>query len=467
MLFNTFQFAILFAVVVALHRSLPTAWRPALLLVASLVFYTAWVPAYTVLLLACITVNYVFLQQILRGHRPRIFLALAIVYTLGLLAFFKYAAMAVRTAAPLLEYSLGYPAQIPEILLPLGISFYSFQILSVAIDAYRGIRPTALSFTRYALFVSFFPQLIAGPILRGSQLFPQIVLGGTPSRELTQRGIWLITSGLFKKVVMADFLLAPFVDTIFDAAGVGGATFHWIALYSFAFQIYFDFSGYTDMARGIGCLLGFELPLNFTEPYLARNPAEFWRRWHITLSGWLRDYLYIPLGGNRFGRLLTYRNLVLTMLLGGLWHGASWNFVMWGGLHGLLLASHRLIVRRGATVDAPLRLRDTARIILFFHATCLLWVFFRTATLPDAVTYLGALASWGDILDWPVFQTAVVVMCIALHLAERAIRSNLEPIQAALRSPQGRLVELAAAGLVAGVSIAVSGVGNEFIYFQF
>jgi alginate O-acetyltransferase complex protein AlgI len=467
MLFNSFQFAILFAVVVALHRSLPRAWRPALLLAASLLFYTAWIPAYTLLLLACITVNYVFLRQILRGHRPRVFLALAIVYTLGLLAFFKYSAMAVRTVAPVLESSFGYHAQIPEILLPLGISFYSFQILSVAIDAYRGIRPMDLSFARYALFVSFFPQLIAGPILRGSQLFPQLVSGGTPSRELTQRGIWLITSGLFKKVVMADFLLAPFVDTIFGADGVGGATLHWIALYSFAFQIYFDFSGYTDMARGIGCLLGFELPLNFTEPYLARNPAEFWRCWHITLSVWLRDYLYIPLGGNRFGRLVTYRNLLLTMMLGGLWHGASWNFVIWGGLHGLLLASHRLFARGGVAVDAPLRLRDTARMILFFHATCLLWVFFRAATLPDALTYLESLVSWGEIPDWPVLQTAVVAMCVALHLAERAIRSNLAPIQAATRSPRGCLVELAAAGLVAGVSIAVSGVGNEFIYFQF
>jgi alginate O-acetyltransferase complex protein AlgI len=324
------------------------------------------------------------------------------------------------------------------------------------------------SLARYALFVSFFPQLVAGPILRGSQLLPQIARGGETSPERTRRGLWLIASGVGKKMVLADFLLGPLVDPVFEMPGAASAPYHLLALYAFAFQIYFDFSGYTDMARGMACLLGFELPLNFREPYLSRNPAEFWRRWHITLSQWLRDYLYIPLGGNRRGPGRTYVNLAITMLLGGLWHGAAWSFVVWGGLHGLFLMLHRRFGRRGADADAPLGLADAPRILLWFHACCLAWIFFRAPTFADAVTFLGALFTGSYREAWPLVPLASVLLCAALHALERAARLRLPRLQQALAEPWwGAAVEGTAFGLLFGLVVAVAGAGGEFIYFQF
>jgi len=468
MLFNTAQFAVFFAVVFAVVRCLPRRGRLGALLAASVLFYGLWIPAYLLLLLAAIGVNYALLRAMSRSARPRAYLATSIAFTLGLLAFFKYAAWIVETAAPVLAVAVGVRPPAPEIFLPLGISFYSFQIIGLAVDSYRGQIEPVRSLARYALFVSFFPQLVAGPILRGSELLPQLARGGETSPERTRRGLWLIAAGVGKKMVLADFLLAPFVDTVFEIPGVGSAPYHLLGVYSFAFQIYFDFSGYTDMARGMACLLGFELPLNFAEPYLSRNPAEFWRRWHMTLSRWLRDYLYIPLGGNRKGRGRTYANLAITMLLGGLWHGAAWNFVVWGGLHGLLLMVHRRFGRRGGDVDAPLSLRDAPRILLWFHACCLAWVFFRASTFTDATAFLGALFTGSYREAWPLVPAAVVVLCAVLHGLERYARLRLPRLQAALAEPWwGAAVEGTAFGLLFGLVVAVAGAGGEFIYFQF
>ncbi len=467
MLFNSFQFAVFFAVVLLLHRSLPASRRNGLLLGASLFFYAMWVPAYLVLLLGEIGINYALLRTIARGRHKRLALTASVVVTLGLLGGFKYAALAVGTLAPILQTGFGLDVPIPEIFLPLGISFYSFQMLGLAIDTYRGDLEPPESLSRYALFVSFFPQLIAGPILRGREFLPQLARGARPTPERTQRGLWLIAFGLMKKVVLADFLLAPFVNDMFRVPGLGSAAFHWVGAFCFAFQIYYDFSGYTDMARGIALLLGFELPANFLEPYLSRDPSEFWRRWHITLSTWLRDYLYIPLGGNRVGPSRTLVNLLITMLLGGLWHGAAWNFVIWGALHGALLIVHRLLGGR-RDPDRSLTMGDVPRIAATFGVVSIAWVFFRAPTFADASAYLSGMLGAGDGTGWPLFQTGLVGICVGLHVLERVGRLRAPELRTALnRQWFGPLVQGAAYGVVVGLVIAVAGAGGEFIYFQF
>ena len=468
MLFNTPEFAVFLAAVLLAFTWLPDRGRNPLLLGASLVFYTLWFPAYLLLLLVDVGVNYLLLRAMRRSPRPRVWLALSVGFTLGLLAFFKYAAFLVESSLPVLTGVLGITPAVPDFFLPLGISFYSFQIVALAVDTCRGRIEPVGSLSRYALFVCFFPQLIAGPILRGFQFLPQLERGPRPDASKRRRGLWLLASGLAKKVVLADFLLGPFVDQIFADPGVGSAPFHWVAAYSFAFKIYFDFSGYTDMARGIALLLGFELPWNFEEPYLSRNPAEFWRRWHITLSTWLRDYLYIPLGGNRRGSTRTQVNLMITMLLGGLWHGASWNFVIWGGLHGMLLVAHRLALRGSGDPEQPLRLSDAPRILLLFHAMCVLWVFFRAPTLELAWRFIQAMFTGGDSSGWPLLPTLTVVLCFGLHVLERFVRTRLPAWQERLaRAWWGPALEGSALGLLAAVVFAVSGESAEFIYFQF
>jgi alginate O-acetyltransferase complex protein AlgI len=468
MLFNTLQFALFLVAVVALLRSLPRSARNPFLLGASLLFYALWVPSYLLLLIVDVVVNYALLRGIARSAHRKLCLVISVVFTLGLLAYFKYAAFLVEAMAPGLHWSFGLEIPAPDILLPLGISFYSFQIIALAVDTYRGQADRVESLARYALFVSFFPQLIAGPILRGSQLLPQLARGAQPSPERTRRGLWLLASGVGKKVIVADFLLAPYVDSVFDAPGIASAPFHLIAAFSFAFQIYFDFSGYTDMARGMALLLGYELPFNFLEPYLARNPAEFWRRWHITLSRWLGDYLYIPLGGNRRGSPRTYGNLILTMLLGGLWHGAAWNFVIWGGLHGILLVIHRRFGKRSGDIDTPFSPGDFLRICLLFNAVSLIWIFFRAPTFDAACAFLTGLFTGGQTTGWPLFQTLILPLCFGSQLAERWLRTNRAEIHAWLAAhPWTAFLEAAAFGTLLGVAILVYGAGGEFIYFQF
>ena len=466
MLFNSLQFAIFFGAVYLMQRALPVRWRGAMLLVASWVFYALWIPVHLPLLLVDILVNYLLLLAMVRSARPRVYLAASVVFTLGLLATFKYSAFLVESALPVLG-GLGFSPRVPDFFLPLGISFYSFQILGLTIDCYRGNIQAPRSLARYALFVSFFPQLVAGPILRGAQLLPQLARGGERTPERTRRGVWLIASGVIKKVVFADFLLAFFVEQVFSVPNSSNAPFALIAVYSFAFQIYFDFSGYTDIARGVSCLLGYELPLNFMEPYLSRNPAEFWRRWHITLSQWLRDYLYIPLGGNRAGAVRTGINLLITMLLGGLWHGAAWTFVIWGGpARG---SPHRPpsrgAARRGR--GSPPLASGRSAIFLCFHAVCLIWIFFRAPDLAGALTLLSTIFTGSYALHWPLQQTGVVIACALFHALERYARLRADRIQQLLSGPRGALIEGSVLGVLAGLAFATSGAGAEFIYFQF
>ena len=467
--FNSIQFALFFAVVWLLHRSLPAGARNGFLLTASLVFYGLWVPAYLLLLLGDILVNYALLRVMVRSTRPRIALVTSVVVTLGLLAGFKYAALAIEAFAPVLRAGFGFDPPIPEIFLPLGISFFSFQILGLAIDTYRREIDAPESLSRYALFVSFFPQLIAGPILRGRQLLPQLARGAARSAARSQRGLWLIASGLAKKVILADFLLGDFVDGVFQAPGVGSAAFHWVAAWSFAFQIYFDFSGYTDIARGLALLLGFELPANFLEPYLSRDPSEFWRRWHITLSRWLRDYLYIPLGGNRRGKTRTLINLVITMFLSGLWHGAAWTFVIWGLFHGLLLLVETQLGQR-----LKGRLPDNTAFrfgqwFLCFHLVVFGWILFRAK---DMDQFWGVSRAIGlelrGVFDGghaPSPEQLAFFVGLVAFIGASAVERRLKLIDRVWASPVGTIV-FATVLIVSMLLLGLSD-GPQFIYFQF
>lgn len=466
MLFPTFAFAVFFCLVYIGHRLLGPRSRVVWLLLASLLFYFLWLPAYLLLLLAVIGVNYALLRGMCASDRPRPWLIATVASTLGVLATFKYLDFLAGIAAPFTQILWNAELPLPHLLLPLGISFYSFQIIALHVDVYRGEIERPQSLSRYALFICFFPQLIAGPILRGNEFLPQLESGGTTSRERNRRGLWLIAIGLVKKVVVGDFLLAPMVDTVYGEPGIVSAPMHLVATYAFAFQIYFDFSGYTDMARGIANLLGFHLPLNFEEPYLSRNPTEFWRRWHMTLSRWLRDYLYIPLGGNRHGSARTGANLFLTMLLGGLWHGAGWNFVLWGGMHGVLLAVHRPL-RDRRPAEAPLAWADAWRIFLCFNAVVFLWIFFRAATFDDAVTIIQTIL-WGRWnAAWPVWPAMLVGLAALMHPLERRLRPRFGRMRESLDSFPGAAIEGLAFGVILALVVATSGAGGQFIYFQF
>jgi D-alanyl-lipoteichoic acid acyltransferase DltB (MBOAT superfamily) len=468
MLFNTLQYALFLGLVLTALKLVPTRARAGVLLTASVIFYALWLPAYLLLLAADLAVNYALLRAMVRSQRPKLYLTVSVVFTLALLAGFKYAAFIVEALLPVLELGFGFSPDVPRFFLPLGISFYSFQIIALAVDTYRRQIEPVESFSRYALFISFFPQLIAGPILRGAQMLPQLAAGGTPSPERTRRGLWLLVSGIVKKVVFADFLLAPFVDEAFLVPDVGTAAYHLIVTYSFAFQIYFDFSGYVDMARGSALLMGFEIPTNFLEPYLSRNPAELWRRWHITLSTWLRDYLYIALGGNRRGSGRTYVNLFLTMLLGGLWHGAAWTFVVWGGLHGLLLVLHRLLGGTAGDIDRPITLGDLPAMLLTFHATAFLFSVFRAPTVAEAGLFFSGYADLNFAAGWPAVQTVVIAVCVLSHFAERALRPRVAAFQRiAAERVWGPAIEGTVAGALVGLAYALAGAGGEFIYFQF
>ena len=343
MLFYTIEFLIfsvvLLSVLSVVHRNEP---RKLVLLVASYIFYMWWNPAFILLILFATSVNYVVGLALADEHnqqRRKLLLTFGLVASLGLLGYFKYAGFLADNTLYVMTL-LGFEVHWTsiEITLPVGISFYIFQTLSYTIDVYRREISECRSPLDFALFVAFFPQLVAGPIVRAADFIPQL---RNPIRiSCDQATFFLIVRGLAKKVLIADNI-AILADRIFDDPGSFPSIIIWLAAISFAIQIYCDFSGYSDIAIGISRVIGFRLPLNFDHPYLARNPSDFWRRWHISLSSWLRDYLYISLGGNRGGSFKTYRNLILTMLLGGLWHGASWNFAIWGLLHGCFLVVHR------------------------------------------------------------------------------------------------------------------------------
>ena len=401
MLFNSYPFLLAFLPVTlvgffALARLGPR-FAAAWLVVASLAFYAWWNPVYVVLLLASILFNYAMGAWISveraredRSARAKVLLAVAVAGDLGLLAYYKYANFFVDTLASL----TGLPLELARVFLPLGISFYTFTQIAFLVDTYRGIA-VERNPIHYALFVTYFPHLIAGPILHHAEMMPQF---RDPDvyrlrAENFAVGLTIFAIGLFKKVVLADGV-APFASPVFASAASSPPPLFqaWGAALAYTCQLYFDFSGYSDMAIGLSRLFGIQLPLNFDSPYKARNIIDFWRRWHMTLSRFLRDYVYFPLGGNRHGKARRYANLMITMLLGGLWHGAGWTFVAWGGLHGLyLVVNHAWRRFFGADERRSTSLRRWFGTTATFVAVVIAWVLFRAPDFPSALAILGGM----------------------------------------------------------------------------
>jgi alginate O-acetyltransferase complex protein AlgI len=464
--FPTIEFAAFFVVVFVLSWALmphPRAWRP-FILAASYFFY-GWIDwRWVLLLIASSVVNTVAAQVIARSPsdtaRKRALTA-AVVFDLGLLAVFKYLSFFVSETDSALD-SIGLGSSIPlvQIVLPIGISFFTFQAISYVVDVYRG-ETRAASLVDVAILQAFFPHLVAGPIVRANELLPQLRTPRDPRTVLAGPAIFMIAGGLLKKTVIADELARRGVDPVYnDPAAHSGAEIT-LAFYAFAAQIYCDFSGYTDMAIGLALLLGYQLPQNFNRPYLALSLQDFWRRWHMTLSRWLRDYLYIPLGGNRKGRLKTYRNVMITMLLGGLWHGASWTFMLWGGIHGAGLSAERWLRERHGGVRIP----AWVAWLVTFNVVCVAWVFFRAPDLATAFDVLGGLGLSGPSPLVTLPMVLLVVASVAIQL--------LPP--GWWRQAEAWLVArpVAVQGLAVGALIVASdaAVGQQgvapFIYFQF
>jgi alginate O-acetyltransferase complex protein AlgI len=461
--FNTYLFACFFAVVLAVHYS-PLGWtaKKVALLVFSYVFYAAWDPVFVVLLWGSTVVDWFVAKAMMAAedHRRRkAILGISLAFNLGLLGYFKYAGFLQRSLAALLAVGgvTWHPAA-TDVVLPIGISFYTFMTLSYTIDIYLGRARPADSFLNYALYVTFFPHLVSGPIVRATELVPQFDSPKRASGGQFSWGLALLVIGLFQKVVLADGILAPLADKAYTAAAISTSD-AWAGTIAFAGQIFCDFAGYSTCAIGVALCLGFALPDNFHAPYGAIGFSDFWRRWHISLSTWLRDYLYIPLGGSRRSSVRTYINLLLTMLIGGLWHGPSWTFVVWGGLHGLYLIVERLLEQR---FELPAVARPAAA-LLTFALVCVAWVFFRAPTFPAAFRVLAAMFGAGHGVAhagwW--FGGAVVACLVATHWALRD--TTLEA--AVARTPWlARSVLLAAAV----VSLCFfSGTDRAFIYFQF
>lgn len=438
---------------------------------ASCLFYMAWHPTYIVLILFSIVLDYVVGIRIYRAANPRSkksWLLVSLVGNLGLLGVFKYFnffASAVADTAQL--FGIGWAAPHLNVLLPVGISFYTFQTLSYSIDLYRGRIEPAESLLKFAVFVTYFPQLVAGPIVRASEFLPQLSEKRTLDRERVGTGLFLIATGLVKKLAIADYVGVNLVDRVFDNPSLYTASEVVIGLYGFTLQIYCDFSGYTDVARGSARLMGIELPENFDRPYQAKNPAEFWRRWHMTLSTWLRDYLYFPLGGSRVGPARAYFNLGLTMFLIGIWHGASWTFVVYALLQSAAMVGHRFVARAlGGSKDIV----DGPALTVIKVLACLQFVvfsriLFRATSIENAREVFMQLFSG----MWSVAQVSTtlwvaLLVGFAMHYTPRYWYSTLEQRFVNLSAP-GK--GLALGGVGALLALVSTSELVPFIYYQF
>jgi D-alanyl-lipoteichoic acid acyltransferase DltB (MBOAT superfamily) len=468
MLFPTMTFGLFFLVVfAATWTAWSNDWRKLVLLVASWVFYGAWDWRFVPLLIVSAVMNWGTAALIARtgGARVRkILLIGGIAANLTMLGFFKYFDFLAEQAGSLLTlFGVPQDAALMQVILPVGISFFTFQGISYAVDVYKRQVPAA-RLLDILLLMSFFPHLVAGPIVRASDLVPQFQERPRLNRGMVAMGLLLIVWGLFKKAVIASELATNFVDPVFEAPGLHGSLDLVLAAYGYAVQIYCDFSAYSDMAIGIAALLGYRFPRNFDRPYRAASLQEFWRRWHISLSRWLRDYLYIDaLGGNRGGRFRVYRNLMITMLLGGLWHGAAWTFVIWGGLHGAALCVERAWARSALTrAWMP---PHWAKVVLTFHVVVLGWIFFRSASFGDAIAYLGGIfAPQGDAVTVTPLAVALILFGLAIHaLPWEAMRRAAERIRT-LPAP-AVAVGLAAVMLIVD-AMRYEGIA-PFIYFRF
>jgi alginate O-acetyltransferase complex protein AlgI len=406
--------------------------------------------------------------------KRRLLLVLSVAYYLGVLAVFKYYDFAMESVADVAA-KLGVPFRptLFKLVLPFGISFFTFETMSYTIDVYRRELKPAENYLEYLLFVCFFPHLVAGPIVRPHSMLPQLAKEPVYSAGQVSEGLYLIGSGLVRKILIGDNLSEFMVKGLFERPDSYSTLETWVGVYGYAFKIYCDFSGYTDVARGSAKLFGYELPLNFDAPYLSQNLQDFWRRWHISLSSWLRDYLYIPLGGSKGSNFFTYRNLMLTMVLGGLWHGASWNFVIWGFLHGLALGVTRAYQRirppPESGADGESLLGRWIAVALTFHYVCFAWIFFNAKTLPLARDILGNLVRVGSVTalnfsHFPPKAMAALFVAAALHCSPKMLDEKIQSLfQRAPAPVQGAL--LAATMLAIHLGRGSRSLG--FIYGQF
>ncbi|MBK8593194.1 MAG: MBOAT family protein [Sandaracinaceae bacterium] len=477
MLFNSLDYFVFLALAVAGFWALARhrVARLAFIVVASCLFYMAANPKYILLVLLSTVVDYVIglrLGDTEDERKRRVLLVCSLVFNLGILAVFKYFdfwSSATASMASLL-FGVEFSPFLLRWALPVGISFYTFQTMSYSIDVYRRTLEPKRSLLEFTAFVMFFPQLVAGPIVRASEFLPQLDGEPTLRREQVSRGLFLIGTGLVKKVAVADYLSANLVDRVFAQPELYTGTEVVIALYAFTMQIYCDFSGYTDMARGSALLMGFEIPENFDRPYQATNPAEFWRRWHMTLSRWLRDYLYFPLGGSRGGPVRAYFNLWLTMMLIGMWHGAAWTFVLYGFLQATVMVIHRFVVRHTGG-DGEGQGRGDA---LAMRALKVFWalqfvvfsrILFRASSMDNARAVVERIFSGStSTAQISLALWAMLLVTFALHFTPQAWFRSVERAFLQLPAPVQGLA-LGAVGAI--LSQVATGEAAPYIYFQF
>lgn len=476
MLFPTTVFAVFFAIVFlgarALRRhTLHWQW---FMLVASYVFYGWWDWRFLGLIGFCTVVNHLAACLMARTQSPvyrKWLIGGVIVIDLGVLGFFKYYGFFVQSALALFG-TLGWIPPLPliQIVLPVGISFFTFQAMSYVIDVYRKEIPPAQSLLAFGTYLAFFPQLVAGPIVRASLFLPQLAARPDESQPDTGRALVLILVGLFKKTVLANMLAQYVVDPVFAFPTAYGGGDILLSVYGYALQIYCDFSAYSDIAIGVALLLGIRFPDNFNAPYFATSFRGFWRRWHISLSTWLRDYLYIPLGGSRQGGRKTARNLMITFLLGGLWHGAHWRFVMWGALHGFYLIMERQLGRlTGGGFPAGVRwLRPLVAILggfVVFHGVCFSWIFFRAETFGDGIMMIKRLGDWGSAFS--LWQLPLLIVLAAGFAIQFFDGGRLAPLHRWMNA-RPVWVQSALASIVLTIILGLGPQGvAPFIYFQF
>lgn len=470
--FNTYTFICFFAIVLVLHTLLRN-WQAQKinLLIASYLFYSAWNPVFVLLLMFSSLADWILAHKIHNSEQAPVkkqFLILSLLINLGLLAYFKYGNFFLENIVQLINTTdFNYQPAKADIILPVGISFYTFQTLSYTIDVYRGKITPGKSLTDYALYVAFFPQLVAGPIVRASDFLPQCETPRRATQDQLGWGLALLTMGLFVKIIFADTIFAPVVDKVYENPQQFGNVETWTAIFAFSGQIFCDFSGYSTCAIGAALCLGFILPDNFKAPYAAVGFRDFWHRWHISLSTWLRDYLYISLGGNRASTARTQVNLMVTMLIGGLWHGASWLFILWGGLHGIYLVIENAL-RRIIKLEAK-GVIEIALILFTFLMVSLTWVFFRAKTLSDAIQIFNNLAISspsskeltlsGEEIGLALFASLILIVWQVL-IRKHSIESFYKNI-----SPLSRGLLLTSQLLI--IFLFASGDDRAFIYFQF
>src|SRR5690554_1215371 len=469
MQFDSLTFIVFFVLVTALYALLP-GWNTQknLLLAASYVFYAAWNPLFLPLLITTSFLDWFMARKMAAadGHHRKRRLWAILTINLGVLGYFKYAWFLTDTFSQALNWlGVGLAVEPFSVILPIGISFYTFHSLSYCIDVYRREFEPVRSLRDYLLYVAFFPQLVAGPIVRWTEMREQIEQPRQMSTATTGMGLALMVVGLFEKIVLADAVFAPVADGYFNQAAVTGGEQAWVGALAFSGQIFCDFAGYTTCALGAALVLGFRLPINFLHPYAALGFSDFWRRWHISLSTWLRDYVYIALGGNRGGRWFTYRNLLLTMLLGGLWHGAAWTFVVWGALHGLLLIGERLV---RPWLPSPGWIGRGLGRLLTFAAIVMTWVWFRAADVESAwqsTVQMLAVHRWWNA-DWALSGAQQLALwSIALLVLGQwwCQRRTLPELLGRLPAPLlGVLL-----GLLAALIVLSPKESHAFIYFQF